>query len=84
MSFWVALWFARHVTYEGRTARAIGRASYATYVVHAPVVVALSVAIAGVAGAAEVKFVTVAGLGIAASYTLGWLITRPHRRQRRT
>jgi glucan biosynthesis protein C len=84
MSFWVALWFARHVTYEGRTARALGRASYATYVVHAPVVVALSVAIAGVAVAAEVKFVTVAGLGIAASYTLGWLVTRPHRRQRRT
>jgi glucan biosynthesis protein C len=84
MSFWVALWFARHVTYEGRAARALGRASYATYVVHAPVVVALSVAIAGIAVAAEVKFVTVAGLGIAASYTLGWLVTRPHRRQRRT
>ncbi len=84
MSFWVALWFARHMTYQGRFARALGRASYATYVAHAPVVVALSVALAGIAIAAEVKFVAVAVLGVAASYTLGWLVTRPHRRQRHT
>lgn len=51
MSLWVALRFARHVTYRERLARAFGRASYATYVVHAPVVVAL----AGIGVAAEVK-----------------------------
>jgi len=83
MSFWVALWFAGHVTYQGRFARALGHASYATYVVHAPIVVALSVALAGIALAAEVKFVAVAALGIVASYTLGWLVTRPHRQHRR-
>jgi peptidoglycan/LPS O-acetylase OafA/YrhL len=83
MSFWMALWFAHHVTYHGRLARALGRASYTSYVLHAPVIVALSVALSGVAAAAEVKFVTVAVLGVAASYLLGWLVTAtPHRRQR--
>lgn len=75
MSVWVALWFARHVTYDGRFARALGRASYATYIVHAPVIVALSAGLASLAVAVEAKFAIVAVVGVAASYTIGWLAT---------
>jgi glucan biosynthesis protein C len=82
MSLWVAMWFSRHVIYDGWLARALGRASYPTYVLHAPVVVALSVALSGVAVAAEVKFVVVASVGVVASYALGWLVTNRSRGRR--
>jgi peptidoglycan/LPS O-acetylase OafA/YrhL len=75
MSFWAAMWFARRVTYQGPFARALGRSSYATYVVHAPIIVALSVGLAGLAVPAEVKFAVVAAIGVAASYSVGWLVT---------
>jgi hypothetical protein len=52
------------VTYQGRFARALERAPYATYLVHAPIVVALSVTLAGLA------------VGVVASYGVGWLVTR--------
>jgi peptidoglycan/LPS O-acetylase OafA/YrhL len=79
MSFWVALWFSDHVTCQGRFAGALARASYATYVIHAPIVVAFSVAFAGLAVAVELKFLAVAVFGITVSYVAGWLVTRrPH------
>ncbi len=74
MSLWVALWFMRHVTFDGRLARALARASYPAYVIHPVVVVLLSAALASIAVMAEVKFLVVATLGIAGAYGVGWII----------
>ena len=52
---------------------AAGRASYAAYLVHAPAVVLLSVALRYVAMPVEVKFVVVCFAGVPAAFTLGSL-----------
>jgi Acyltransferase family len=79
MALWTALLFKQHITFDGPVARALGRASYCAYVVHPVTVVVLSAALASVAVVAEIKFIVVATLGIAASFTIGWiLVTLPH------
>ena len=59
-----------------RWPRSLGRASFAAYIVHAPVVVLLSAALSSVAIVGELKFIAVAASGIAVSFTGGWLATR--------
>jgi peptidoglycan/LPS O-acetylase OafA/YrhL len=74
MALWVALLFMRRATFDGRLARALGRASYPTYVVHPLVVVLLSAALASVAIVAELKFIVVAILGIVGAFGAGWIL----------
>jgi glucan biosynthesis protein C len=76
MSLWMLEWFRRRWGYEGPFARALGRSSFAAYIVHPPVVVVLSVGLSSVAAAVEVKFFAVFALGAAASFALGWVVTR--------
>jgi glucans biosynthesis protein C len=76
MSFWLVGWFARRWNYQGTVARSLGRASFAAYIVHPPVLVLLSAGLSSITVAAEVKFVVVAVLGVATSFTLGWYMTR--------
>ena len=76
MSLWLLGWFSRRWTYNGPLARALGRASFAAYILHAPVVVLLAVGFRSVGVAGEIKFVTVATLGFATSFAVGWLVTR--------
>jgi glucan biosynthesis protein C len=76
MSLWVFEWFRRRWRYAGPLARALGRSSFAAYIVHPPVVVLLSVGLSSVAVAVEMKFFAVAALGTAAAFALGWVITR--------
>jgi type IV secretory pathway protease TraF len=76
MSFWLVGWFARRWNHQGTLARSLGRASFAAYIIHPPVVVLLSVALSSVTIAAEVKLVAVAVLGVATSFTLGWYLTK--------
>jgi peptidoglycan/LPS O-acetylase OafA/YrhL len=57
-------------------ARSLGRASFAAYALHAPVVVLLSAILSSVAIVAELKFVVVAVLGVAVSFAVGRLLTR--------
>jgi len=56
--------------------RAASRASYAAYLVHAPAVVLLSVALGWVAVPVEIKFVVVFFAGVPVAFILGWLATR--------
>jgi len=76
MSLWVLEWFRRRWDYATRFTRALGRSSFAAYIVHPPVVVLLSVGLSSVAVAVEVKFVAVFALGAVASFALGWAVTR--------
>jgi peptidoglycan/LPS O-acetylase OafA/YrhL len=76
MSFWLVGWFARRWNYQGTLARSLGRASFAAYIIHPPVLVLLSVGLSSVTIAAEVKLVAVAVLGVATSFTLGWYMTK--------
>jgi Acyltransferase family len=76
MSLWTLEWFRRRWDRSGPLARALARGSFAAYIVHPPVVVLLSVGLASVAVAVELKFLTVFAVGAAASFALGWLLTR--------
>jgi surface polysaccharide O-acyltransferase-like enzyme len=76
MSFWLVGWFARRWTHQGTLARSLGRASFAAYIIHPPILVLLSVGLSSVTVAAEVKLVAVSVLGVATSFTLGWYMTK--------
>ena len=82
VSIWLLAWFRRRWTQHGPVAQAAGRGSYGAYVFHALVIVLIAVALRAVPVAAEIKFVTVACLGVLVSFTLAWLLTqiRPVRR----
>jgi glucans biosynthesis protein C len=76
MSIWVMEWFRRHADHAGPLARELGRSSYATYLVHPPVVVACSLALRDVPIPAEAKFVAVVLVAVPAAFALGHLLTR--------
>jgi glucan biosynthesis protein C len=76
VSLWTLEWFRRRWDHAGPLAHALGRASFAAYVVHAPVVVLLSVGLRDAAVPVETKFLVVFTIGAAASFALGWLVTR--------
>jgi glucans biosynthesis protein C len=76
MSLWLLGWFGRRWNHQTRLARSLGRASFAAYIIHPPVLVLLSGGLSSVTIAAEVKFVAVAVLGVASSFTLGWYMTK--------
>jgi glucans biosynthesis protein C len=76
MSLWVLEWFRRRWDIGGRLQREAARASFAAYVVHPAVLVALMVALASAPVGVEVKLVVVWVLGVIGSFGLGWLATR--------
>lgn len=76
MSLWLVGWMQGHLSRQDRLARALGRASYGAYVTHPLLVVSVSAALRSVPVVAEIKLVAVAAVGIVASFTLAWLLTR--------
>ena len=76
MSLWSVGWFAGRWNYDGTLARSLGRASFAAYIIHAPVIVLLSAGLSSVTVATDVKFVMVAVLGVTTSFTVGWSMTK--------
>jgi fucose 4-O-acetylase-like acetyltransferase len=55
---------------------ALGRSAFGAYVLQAPVLVAIALALDGWNVAPEVRFLVLAPLGVAASFALSWLLTR--------
>lgn len=55
---------------------ALGRSAFGAYVVQAPVLVALALVLDGWSVPPEVRFLVLAPLGVAASFSLAWLLTR--------
>jgi surface polysaccharide O-acyltransferase-like enzyme len=76
LSVWLLGHFQRRHDRTGRLRSAMGRAAFGAYVLQAPVLVVLAVALADLVVAPEVKFLLVAPLGVAASFGLAWLLTR--------
>lgn len=76
VSLWTLEWFRRRWNRCSSISRAAGRASYAAYLVHAPAVVVLSIALRWVAVPVEIKFVVVFLARVPAAFALGWLATR--------
>ena len=76
LSLWVvAAWFRRRWDRRGALARRVGRGSSAAYVLHPPVLVLAWMATRPLPLAPEGKFVLVAAVGVAASFTLGAALT---------
>jgi peptidoglycan/LPS O-acetylase OafA/YrhL len=76
MSMWAVDWFRRRWNRSGRVARGAGRASFAAYLVHAPITIVLAAALRGVGVPAELKFLAVFAASVVASFALGWFVTR--------
>lgn len=75
-SMWVTTWFRRRWDQAGPLARRAGRGSYAAYLIHPIVLVLLSLACFPLPLPPEVKFLLVAGVGVPATFALGYGLTR--------
>jgi glucans biosynthesis protein C len=76
VSLWAVDWFRRRRNRAGPLVRSAGVASFAAYLVHAPVTVLLAMALRNVDVPAEIKFLVVFGLAVITSFGLGWVFTR--------
>jgi hypothetical protein len=75
-TLWLAGWLRDRWARRGAVLAAAARASYAAYVVHPLVLTTLSVVLAPVALAAELKFVAVAPVAVPATFAVGYALTR--------
>jgi peptidoglycan/LPS O-acetylase OafA/YrhL len=71
LSLWVVAWFRRRWDRRGSLVQRAGRGSYGAYVLHPPVLVALSLLARPLAVAPEAKFVLVAGTGVVVAFAVG-------------
>jgi peptidoglycan/LPS O-acetylase OafA/YrhL len=76
VTLWVASWFRRRWNHAGPTAQRAGRGSYAAYLIHPLVLVLISLACLPLAAPPEVKFLIVAGVGVPATFAIGYGLTR--------
>lgn len=70
--FWLLGWFRRQVNSLFPLGKQLIRSYYGAYVIQAPVVMGLALALRGLAIPTELKFLVVAPLGIVASFTLAY------------
>ena len=73
-SVWLLAQAQRLLTFDGRLASACQRAAYAAFLLQAPVLLSLEIALRAAPLPALAKTVLVASLGVAASFALGWLL----------
>ncbi len=76
LGIWIIAWYQRRWDHAGSIARRAGRGSYAAYVVHPTVLVALSLAVQALPATPESKFLLVAALGVPAVFIVGYGLTR--------
>ncbi|GAC1626815.1 MAG: acyltransferase [Chloroflexota bacterium] len=75
-SIWLLGYFRRHVNSMFPLGRQLIRSYYGAYVIQAPVVMGLALAVRPLGIPAEVKFLAVAPLGIAASFILAFYVVK--------
>ena len=73
-SIWVLAFFQRHVGRAGRTARAMGRAAYAAFILQGFPLVGAALVLRPLDVPLEIKSLLVAVSAIAGSFALGWLL----------
>lgn len=76
MSLWAADWFRRRWNRASALAHDAGRASFAAYLIHAPLTIVFAAALRGVGVPAELKFLAVYAAAVVASFGVGWWATR--------
>jgi hypothetical protein len=76
VSLWLVDLFRRRFDHTGPLRRELSRAAFAAFLVHQLVLVGLVLASRLLAWPPEVKYVTVASVGVALSFAVGWLILR--------
>ena len=76
MSLWAIDWFRRRGNRAGSPVGGFGRASFAAYLLHAPITILLAIILREVGIPAEMKFLIVFAFGVVASFGFGWLSTR--------
>lgn len=67
-------WFRRRVNADGPFARWLSQHSFAVYVLHAPVLVALTPMLRPLSGGPFVKMLLLTAFGLVASFGLAWLV----------
>ena len=73
-SLWVLDFFRRVLDRQGELARRLTRCSYSAYVVHAPLVVAFSLALTSFRLPVEINLILLAIATVTASFGLAWLL----------
>jgi acyltransferase-like protein len=76
VSVWLLDLFQRRFAHQGKVGREMSRAAYAAFLVHQIVLVGLVLASRHAAWPPELKYLSVAALGVAISFALGALLTR--------
>jgi hypothetical protein len=76
MPIWLLDLFRRRFDGQGRLAREMGRAAFATFLVHQVVLVGLVLASRYLPWLPEVEYLVVTALGVAASFFVGWVLLR--------
>lgn len=76
LCLWAFDWSRRRWNRTNAIVSTAGRASFAAYLIHAPITIALGAALRNVGAPAEVKFVVVFALTVSLAFGLGWIASR--------
>jgi len=76
LSVWLLGHFQRRHDHAGPLGKALGRAAFGSYVLQAPVLVAVAVSLRGLPLSPEVKFLVVAPVAVAGAFVASWVLTR--------
>ena len=70
------VWFRTRFNRQGSLARAMSAAAYATYILHRPTIILLALVLQGIRLDLALKFVLVAPLAVALSFSVGYVVKR--------
>jgi len=70
------VWYRNRFNQQGKLGRAMSGAAYGTYIIHAPVITLLALALSGIKLDLTLKFVLVAPVAVAASFMVGYLVKK--------
>jgi len=70
------VWYRNRFNDQGKIGRAMSSAAYATYIVHAPIITLLALALSGIKLDLTLKFVLVAPAAVAVSFLAGYLVKK--------
>jgi len=70
------VWYRNRFNHQGKLSRAMSGAAYGTYIIHAPVITLLALALSGIKLDLTLKFVLVAPVAVAASFIVGYLVKK--------
>jgi len=72
----LVVWFQKRFNNQNTIGRALSSGAYATYVIHAPVIVLLALGLRGIQMDLALKFIWVAPIAVALSFLVGYLIKK--------